>query len=256
MVIVFMVLGALCGLLYAWQRHLLFPAPKRNAVLSSPHHRIESVAIRVRGKVLHGYLARPLAEPKDASGLLYFNGRRENPTSIFRALAELPDHEVLCFFYDRLGLSLRKPGEQELVEDACAVLDWWACERGMPAGRISVAGRSLGSGIAVQVAAARTVRRLVLVSPHDRLISAVQARLPWVSSAWLKDSFDSSAHIGRVHCPCLLIAGDRDKTIPIEASRALFAGWKGSLTEFLVPGAGHRGLLKRSDVHRALAAFL
>jgi pimeloyl-ACP methyl ester carboxylesterase len=252
----FVVFGALGAFVYAFQRHLLFPSPKRNAVLASPHHRIEAVAISVNGKVLRGYLAHPIAESQAVHGLLYFNGRRENPTSIFRALAELPNHAVLCFFYDGLGLAWRKPGEAELVADSLAVMDWWIRERGMPADRISVAGRSLGSGIAVQLAATRAIRRLVLVSPYDRLISAVRAKLPGLPQGWLRDKFDSSAHIGRVSCPCLLIVGERDTTVPVEVSRALFQGWGGPLAELVVPDCGHRGLLKRADVHRALAEFL
>jgi hypothetical protein len=72
----------------------------------------------------------------------------------------------------------------------------------------------------------------------------------------LKDRFKSCDYIGDVCCPCLLIAGDRDNTIPISMSRALFAGWTGAFAEFAVRDCGHRGLLKRSDVHRAMAEFL
>lgn len=257
----FLAAATLCTLgfaacLYALQRHLLFPAPKANSFLTSPHHHIQAVSIAVNGKVLRGYLARPITESSPRKGPLYFNGRRENPSSIFRALPELPDHQVLCFYYDRLGVAWRKPDEQELVSDALAVLDWWAQQSAIPVERISLAGRSLGSGIAVQVAAARRICRLVLISPHDQLINAIKHRLPWVPGAWLKDRFKSCDYIGDVCCPCLLIAGDRDNTIPISMSRALFAGWTGAFAEFAVRYCGHRGLLKRSDVHRVMAEFL
>jgi pimeloyl-ACP methyl ester carboxylesterase len=97
---------------------------------------------------------------------------------------------------------------------------------------------------------------LVLISPHDRLISVINARWPWIPAWWLKDRFDSQTHMERVRCPCLLVVGDRDTTIPAETSRALFSGWDGALSEFVAQGSGHRGLLKRGDVHRALAEFL
>ena len=56
--------------------------------------------------------------------------------------------------------------------------------------------------------------------------------------------------------PCLLIVGDEDTTIPASASRALFESWTGHLSEFVVRQSGHRGVLKRADVHQALADFL
>jgi uncharacterized protein len=254
LVLVLPVAGVL--VLVALQRHVLFPPPKPNAVLSSPHHVIREVTIPVNGKLLRGLCAHPATGTAATRSLLYFNGRREHPTSVFRVLPETPDLSVLCFFYDRLGLSWRKPGEQELVADGIAVFDWWARESAMEASRISVAGRSLGSGIAVQVAAARPIRQLVVLSPPDRLIAAIHARLPWVPHWWLRDGFRSCDHIARVRCPCLLIVADHDATVPPDVSRALFARWDGSLTEFVVRGCSHRGVMKRQEVHRALADFV
>ena len=251
-----MVLLALGVLPYVFQRQLLYPASKQQLVLESPHHRIEAISIAVNGKLLRGYRASPHGGQPAVQGLLYFNGRRENPTSIFRALPHMPGHEVLCFHQHGLGLGWRKPGEAPLVADACAVLDGWTQERGLPMERITLGGRSLGSGIAVQVAALRAVQRLVLISPHDRLISAIRVIVPGMPAWWLKDRFESITHMPRVNCPCLLVIGDHDRTIPVAVSRALFAGWPGALDEHVVPGGNHRGLLKRGDVQRVVGEFV
>ena len=265
------------ALSYAWQRHLLFPAPKRNAVMHAPNHTITTFTLAANGKRLHAVCAMPLgptaalrsentseaaalSSPNAASAsIVFFNGRREHPTSLFRALADLPHQSVLCFFYDGLGWSWRKPSERELVADGLAVLDAWAQHIGVPVERIGIVGRSLGSGLAVQVAAARPVQRLALISPYDRLASAVHARLPWLPriwlELWLRDAFDARRHIDSVRCPCMLVVGEQDRTAPAAASRALFDGWPGTLTELALPDSGHRGILKRADVHRALGRF-
>ncbi|HEY4079355.1 MAG TPA: alpha/beta fold hydrolase [Burkholderiaceae bacterium] len=256
MILALVVLLVLGVLPYAFQRQLIFPASKKQLVLESPHHHIEALTIAVNGKLLRGYLARPHGHQQAANGLLYFNGRRENPTSIFRVLEHMPNHEVLCFYQRGLGLGWAKPGEAQLVADACAVLDWWTQERALPLERITIGGRSLGSGIAVQVAAQRAIQRLVLISPHDRLISAIRVIVPGMPAWWLKDRFESIAHMPRVNCPCLLVIGDHDRTIPVAVSRALFAGWPGALDEHLVPGGNHRGLLKRGDVQRVVGEFV
>lgn len=246
---------AVCLLLLVFQRHLLFPRPKNNAVLHSPHHRIEPVEIRVPGARLKAFLAVPLQPAGPPRGLLYFNGRRENPTSVFRCLHDMPGLHVLCFHYRHLGPAWRKPGEAQLVADGLAVLDWMAQACGLRHTDIAIGGRSLGSGLAVQVSAARPVRRLVLVSPFDRALSAVRQAMPFVRGWMLKDAFHSAEHMALVRCPVLLIVGERDRTVPPAASRRLLQGWQGEWQEFALADMGHRGLLRHAQVQQRLAAF-
>lgn len=246
---------ALLALPLAFQRNLLFPAPKRNAVLTSRSHRIEALAIPVEGRMLRAYLASPIAAPDRRSGLLYFNGRHEHPTSIFRCLEQLPGQHLLCFHYEKLGPALGKPGEARLVADGLAMLDWFASSLGLETSGIAVAGRSLGSGIAVQVCTERQVRRLVLVSPYGRLIEPVRAALPLAREWMLKDKFRSVEHVRRIACPVLLVLGERDQTVPAADSRRLFIGWPGELSEFALAHSGHRGLLRQPEVQRAIGEF-
>lgn len=247
------------ALLLAFQRHALFPRSKPNAVLHAPTHLIRQVQIAVPGARLRGWLAEPEGggtnETDPARGVLYFNGRREHPTSIFHCLHGMPDVRVLGFHYRGLGLSWRKPDEARLVADALAVLDWMLAHGGLAPGDITIVGRSLGSGIAVAVAAARPVRQLVLVSPFERLLSAVRLRLPFVRAWMLKDHFRSTDHMQRIRCPVLLVVGERDRTVPPALSRRLLAGWSGHGQEYALPDMGHRGLLRDARVQQRLAAF-
>lgn len=249
-------------LLLAFQRQLLFPRVKPNAVLHAPTHRIRSVQIDVPGARLQAWLAEPEdgddgAGKHDATrrGVLYFNGRREHPTSIFRCLHAMPGVRVLAFHYRGLGLSWRKPGEAQLVADALAVLEWLQVHGGLAAGDITIAGRSLGSGIAVAVAAARPVRQLVLISPFERLLSAVRVRLPFVRGWMLKDHFCSVDHMPHIPCTVLLVLGERDRTVPPVLSRQLLAHATGAWQEYALPDMGHRGLLRDARVQQRLAAF-
>lgn len=250
-----LVLLALLALPLAFQRNLLFPSPKRNAVLASDTHRIEELMIPVDGRMLRAYLARPIDAPLRHSGLLYFNGRHEHPTSIFRCLEQMPGQHLLCFHYEKLGPALRKPGEARLVADGLALLDWLASTLGLETAELAVAGRSLGSGIAVQVCAARPVGRLVLVSPYSRLIEAVRVALPLAREWMLKDRFGSVEHVQRIACPILLVLGERDRTVPVADSRRLLRDWPGTLSEFVLAHGEHRGLLKQPEVQRAIGEF-
>lgn len=242
--------------LFSFQRQWLYPRPKKGLVLASAHHDIEAFALPTGAGVLQAWLARPRQAVGPFRGVVYFNGRRENPTSIFRALAHLPNSHVLCFFYRRLGPSLFKPDEAQLVRDGLAVFDWMARQHGVGPERLHVIGRSLGSGLAVQVAAARPVAGLVLISPFDRLLSAVRVLLPFWPAWALRDSFDSARYMHRLACPGLMVLGAVDKTVPPVLSRRLQAALAQPWPELLLADAGHRGLLKRPEVHEALGRFV
>jgi hypothetical protein len=79
--------------------------------------------------VLRGHVAIPTHGSGSRQGLLHFNGRRENQRSTrgpsFVRYRRWQRCHVLCFSYDRLGWSWRKPGERELMADGLAVLEWW-----------------------------------------------------------------------------------------------------------------------------------
>jgi uncharacterized protein len=241
----------------AFQRHLLFPAPKRNAVLSGRHHAIMPIVLATGAGKLHGYYARPHAEPASPPrGLIYFNGRREHPTSIFRSLAQLPGHHVFCFRYPGLGFALRKPCEAQMIEISLAAFDAFSAHASIQPEHMTVAGRSLGSGLAVNVAARRKPASVILISPFDRLANVLSRRFPLIAVRFLKDKYDTAAVVSEVVCPCLLIVGEVDDTIPSTISRRLFAGWQGELSVVALAASGHRGILKRQDVHELLGSFV
>ena len=81
-------------------------------------------------------------------------------------------------------------------------------------------------------------------------------RFPLISERFLKDKYDTVDVVSEVVCPCLLIVGEADDTIPSTISRRLFAGWQGELSVVTLAGSGHRGILKRPDVHELLGSYV
>lgn len=239
----------------ALQRQLLFPAPKRNAVLDSDTHRISQTRVTVHGTALQVWTAEPLACGPVTQGVLYLNGRREHPTSIFNCLSHMPATRVVCFRYRRLGLHWQKPCEQGLVADALAMLEWMDSQHALGPDQITVAGRSLGSGIAVAVCAARPMRRLALISPFDQALHAIQVPLPFVRGWMLKDRFRSDLRMPQVRCPVLLVLGEQDRTVPPTLSRQLMKHFHGEHQELVLPDMGHRGLLRDARVQFRLGSF-
>ena len=232
---------------------LLYGRPKAPFLPRVRHHQIRPFSLEVEGARLHGWLAMPRGPARGA--MLYFNGRRESPTTVFRFLDVLEYQAVAVFHYRGLGPSSGVPAERVLVADGLVMLDWLCVQTRLPEKSIVIMGRSLGSGIAVQVAATRAVAGLILISAFDSLAQVVRRRFGAVPGLLLRDKFHSVGHMGRVRCPVLSITGARDTTIPVAHTRSLLAGWEGHLQEFQVPEGRHRGLLRYASVQGAIAAF-
>lgn len=236
-------------------RRIIFGQPKAAIIPDVPTHRISPVTMMVDGARLHGWLAMPVVVPATLRAIVYFNGRHENPSTLFAILSDVPEHAVFVFHRRGLGPSAGWPSEIAHVHDGLSAVDWLCAHLKIPASALTVVGRSLGSGVAVRVAAARELGGLVLISAFDRLEHVVKYRHQWVPAFILRDKFASVDHMAEVRCPCLSIVGDSDSVIPADFSRALFAQWAGSLEEFVVANGGHRGLLRNAAVCQAIASF-
>lgn len=242
------------ALALAGTRRLVFGQPKAPVVPETASHEIRQITFEVDGVTLHGWLAMPRQAPNRA--ILYFNGRKESPTALFTVLPELPEHAVMVFHRRGLRPSGGRPSEAGHVRDGLDALDWLCRHLTIRSSAVTIVGRSLGSGVAVQVAGAREVCSLVLLSAFDCLGHIVKHHYPWLPGFVLRDKFESIEHIDAVRCPCLSIVGDSDRVIPAAFSRALFDDWVGSVEEFVVAGGGHRGLLRNPVVTSVVAGFV
>lgn len=165
----------------------------------------------LRGRVVHD-------ERPDA--LLYLGGNAEHVTRWGDRFREhVPHRATYLVAYRGYGASTGEPSERAIVADALAVYDD-LCTRH---DKVAVLGRSLGSGVAVQVAAARDIDRLVLVTPFDSLVAVIRSLLPLplpgvvrdrLPVQWLlAEHFDSVRHADRVTAPTLVLRSGRDDLV-------------------------------------------
>ena len=236
------------------RRKLLYGQPKPPFLPKATHHEISSFTVQLEGVALHGWLAMPYGYISGA--VIYFNGRRESPTTIFRFLGAMKNQVVVVYYYRGLGPSTGALSEQALVDDGLKVLDWLCAKTQQPTTSIVIIGRSLGSGIAIQVAAARNVAGMILISPFDNLLNVIRQQVRVFPNFLLQDKFNSVKHISKVGCTILSITGARDTTIPTRLTKALFSQWSGKLIEHNVPEGRHRGLLRYPSVETAVSRFL
>jgi pimeloyl-ACP methyl ester carboxylesterase len=190
--------------------------------------------------------------------VLYFGGNAEEVSWMLEAArAEAPGVSWLLLDYRGYGLSEGAPSQKALVADALALYDHAAKLPGVDARRIFAFGRSLGSGVAVALAAERPLAGLVLATPFDSLASVAQRYYWFLPVRWmLKHQFDSLALAPRLDTPLLCLIAERDEVIPPEHAERLFAAWRGAKRKVLLPHAGHNETDADARFWPAIRAFV
>lgn len=129
---------------------------------------------------------------------------------------------LIAVSYRGYAGSSGSPSEPGLLQDAAAAYDF-ALAR-YAADRIVLWGFSLGSGVAVALAADHAVSGLILEAPYTSIADVAAAAFPFLPvRLLLKDSFHSDQRIARVRAPLLIMHGERDSTISISFGDKLFA---------------------------------
>src|SRR4029079_11290729 len=131
-----------------------------------------------------------------------------------------------------------RPTETGIIFDAKAAYDFAAARYG--ANRIVLWGESLGTGVAVALAAEQPVARCILEAPYLS-ITDVAASIYWFAPVrlLLKDSFRSDERIAKVSVPVLVVHGERDTIVRITFGERLYATIPGPKQFIRLPEAGH-----------------
>jgi len=128
---------------------------------------------------------------------------------------------LVALSYRGYGGSSGRPSEVGLIEDARAAYEF-AAER--YAGRIALWGESLGTGVAVALAAEKPATHLILDAPYTSTVDVAADLYRFLPVRWLmKDQFRSDERIKQVKAPVLILHGEADDIIPIRYGERLLA---------------------------------
>lgn len=157
---------------------------------------------------------------------------------------------LVALSYRGYGGSTGSPSEAGLIEDARAAYAF-AAER-YP-GRIAVWGESLGTGVAIALAAEKPVTHVILDAPYTSTVD-VAADLYWFLPVRLlmKDQFRSDLRIKQVKAPVLILHGDADVVVPIAYGERLDAMIPGKKQMVRFPGGEHVDLDRHGAAEEAL----
>jgi uncharacterized protein len=244
-------------LIWATQESIIFfPQPAFRSPAAPPGWSLETVVVTAAdGTRLRGVLAKPpVANP---ALVIYFAGNAEEATSQAVEANRYGERAVLLMNYRGYGESGGKPGERALVGDAIELFDWAVRRTDLDAKRIAVHGRSLGSGVAVQLAAARPVKAVLLTSPFDSLAAVAGAHYAWLpTTLLLRHRFDSLALAPTLHMPALILVGQSDTLVAPAHSNRLAEAWGGPVERLAFEGHGHNDLELDPRYGAAILDFL
>jgi hypothetical protein len=211
------------------------------------------------GVRLHAFWART---PGAGHTFLYFHGNAGNlsdriPNVGF--LQRLPAN-VLAVDYRGYGKSDARPTEAGVYRDAEAAYDYLVRERKIPPEQIVVLGQSLGTAVAVDLAAKRAVGGLVLECGFPSAARVAQEHywfLPGLRFV-MRSKFDSAAKLKNIQAPVLVAHCREDPVIPFALGEELFAAASEPKTFVAYPGFCHEPLYHADpdDYAAKLRAFL
>lgn len=231
---------AVVGYLYVYQRQLIYvPDPRKVAPSEVGLTGVGEVVIDTPdGEKLVAWWA----PPRDGRAVIIdFQGQGGAPAHRAHRIKPFVDEGfgILTLAYRGFGGSTGRPSEAALVADGKLAFDW-VRSRGIEPQRIVLFGESLGTGVAVQVAADRPAAGIILDSPYSSLTDVAQGRFPWIPVRWLMlDTFNSEQHIQRVTSPILMYHGDNDPIVPYPLGKKLYAAARSQKVLLTIPGGDH-----------------
>lgn len=238
------------------EKLLFFPQPVFARTHAPAGWSLEEARITAKdGTKLAGILVKPPGEP--APLVIYYGGNADEATAWAPVADRYGRRALLLVNYRGFGHSEGSPSEKALVGDAVEILDWASKRTDIEGARVALHGVSLGTGIAVQVAAQRPVRALLLTSAFDSVLNVAKAVYPFMPVAWLlRHPFDSAAHAPAIKTPALFVYSPTDTIISSRHSERLAALWGGPVERLALEGRDHNDIDGDPKYNPALSGFL
>jgi dipeptidyl aminopeptidase/acylaminoacyl peptidase len=242
------------------QRRLVFNptvVPEVNSPRSSGH-RTRPIVLRAKdGTRLCGWLMTPRT-PGPHPAVLYFGGRSEEVSWVVRDAGSLfPNMTVLALNYRGYGNSHGMPDETLLVEDGCTLFDWLAALGQVDGRRIAVVGRSLGSGVAVQVAKERPAHSVVLITPYDSILAIAKKKFRAMPIEYmLRHRFESIKHAPSLKVPTYVLRAEVDDVVPHSHTDQLCEKLANLILDDVVPASDHMNIPYLEATQSRIAGFL
>ncbi len=232
-------------LLLVFQKYLLFH-PKvlpvnYNFVFNQPHEeiwlhtpdgeKINSIRIKTTEKQTKGLV-------------LYFHGNADNLQRWGRYHNDFTTrgYDFVAMDYRGFGKSSGDIDEQKYYEDALMLYNW--CLERYPAEAIVLYGRSLGTGIATQLASMVSAKILMLETPYTSIkavLSYYFSGLPF-PERYIRYNFNTLEFLRHIKVPIVAFHGTKDWIIPYNSTQPLQSQLVHPHQFITISGGNHKNL--------------
>ena len=230
--------------LFFYQRHLLyFPTTKILHTYEKQQLNHDNVTLEVI-----------VLNQGQKEAILYFGGNAESviySAKIF--LAAFPRQTVYLLNYRGYGGSSGQPGEKGFFKDALFLFDKVLKKQS----KISVIGRSLGSGVATYLASKRPVEKMALISPFDSITSVAQnSFMIFPMFLMLLDKYDSISRVKDIKAETIVLIAENDEVIPRINSQRLNDEFPSEqLTVKIIANSRHNNISENVEYYQSLKNY-
>jgi len=197
------------------------------------------------------YLLPVMGKPSTQYGC---QTKQQERISRIRALSEL-GFSILAIDWRGYGKSSGTPSQAGLQLDAEAALGW--LRRPTELSRVAVLAESIGTGVAVELAAKHQFGTLVLEAPYFSAVDLARHYLPlFPVRALMLDPLRSDLWIGRIRANLLILHGRRDCTVPFRQGERLYAIAPHPKHLIVYPNGGHNDLPEKHNSYKDIKEFV
>jgi uncharacterized protein len=189
--------------------------------------------------------------------VLYFHGNKRNIAWYADYIPHFTRHgyEVLMIDYPGYGKSTGKLTEEKLYAWALQVYQM-ACRK-FSADSIIIYGKSMGTGIAAQLASIRNCKQLILETPYYDFPSVVSHYLPiYPVRRMLHYKLPNYQYLPLVKAPITIFQGTNDWLVTHSNAEKLIPLLKKGDEFITIKGAGHNNLYRYPEVLLKLDSLL
>ena len=259
-ILIFVIPILLIATVYYSQDALLFyKVPSEMAIIRyNKHHypNSEQFLKTPDGINLHGWFVKDKSTKKTPL-VFYFGGNASNVEFIVSDKKYIPGIAACTFNYRGYGLSEGEPSEKKIVEDALLIYNTYKNHPNIDSNNITIIGRSLGTGVAIQLASKVKASKLILVSPYDSMINTAYDHYPFLPVKWiLKNTFESNKYVGQLTQKTMIIYGDQDTVVSPERTLSLIKAFKNKPKVVVFKGRHHNNVFDDEQYWPSINDFI
>lgn len=246
----------ICVYFYVYQNNLLFHpeavAEYHPKSLEAYERFYVSDGLRLHGWHIHDpNVKKPL--------LVYFGGNSEHVGKSIEEYYEQTEgrYDLLTVEYRGFGKSEGTPNEAALVQDGIRIVQEVLATHGYIKEQLVLIGRSLGTGVAIQVASELQPKAIILLTPYDSINAIAEYAYPYVPIRYLNENpFLSDHHAPNLDMSGLWIIAEHDTVTPPKHGHRLAQLMRKQPTVVALRSATHSNIYDFSTTWQSIKKFL